>query len=429
MNSPLTDFNESASISAEVASQNVGRFLTKIKTNRVLRATILGLGCYAITSSIAILGVMFGYKFLDPPLDSNFRKGKLIQAFSNQDGGWYRRIVTTGYSYNPEARSPVAFFPLYPLLSHCLMRSCDLRPEVAMLIVAHVCLALAFVLGSIYVEFRQPSLHAGAPHLVLLTMGLMPATLFFRMTYAESLFLLLSILSLLGMARRWPLLVIALIVGLATATRPVGVSLVAPFLLHCWHRAATPREFLLKASLLLPVACWGIGGYALYLQLRFGDPLAFAKTQDNWGVTVPFPDKIIDLLSYHPIWADFDQHFQTGWDRPADTLDRLFSWKIANSACFVITTILIVIGAIKQWLSSYETLLAVFLLLIPYYTRAIEMGMSSQARFAGVVFPVYLVLGNLLARLPWPITGSLLGLSGFYLGIFSALFASWHWVF
>lgn len=429
MNSPMTDVTESASISAEVASQNVGRFLTKIKTNRVVRATVLGLGCYAITSLIAILGVIFGYRFLEPPIDSHFHKRNLIQAFANQDGGWYRQIVTTGYSYNPEARSPVAFFPLYPLLSHCVMRSFDLWPEAAMLIVAHVCLALAFVLGSIYVEFRQPGYHSGAPHLVLLTMGLMPATFFFRMTYAESLFLFLSILSLLGMARRWPLLVIGLIVGLATATRPVGVSLVAPFLLHCWHRAATPREFLLKVSLLLPVACWGIGAYAIYLQLRFGDPLAFAKTQENWGSPVPLPDKIIDLLSYHPIWSIFDHEPLTGLDEPPNALDRFFSWRIANSACFALTAILIVIGAMKRWLSSYEILLAVFLLLIPYYTRAIEMGMSSQARFAGVVFPVYLVLGNLLARLPWPVSGSILGLSAFYMGIFAAMFASWHWVF
>ena len=45
------------------------------------------------------------------------------------------------------------------------------------------------------------------------------------------------------------------------------------------------------------------------------------------------------------------------------------------------------------------------------------------------MFPVYLVLGNILAGLPGPIAGSLLAVSAFYLGAFSALFASWHLVF
>src|SRR5262249_11568609 len=137
----------------------------------------------------------------------------------------------------------------------------------------------------------------------LLSLGLMPATLFFRMTYSESLFVLLTVLTLLAMTRRWPLLVIALIVGLATAARPVGVGLLAPFLLHCRHRSGTSGEFLLRAAFLVPIACWGVAAYALYQGIRFGEPLAFVHTQVNWGIpSGSWSEKLLTLVSGEPIW-------------------------------------------------------------------------------------------------------------------------------
>jgi hypothetical protein len=57
------------------------------------------------------------------------------------------------------------------------------------------------------------------------------------------------------------------------------------------------------------------------------------------------------------------------------------------------------------------------------------MEMASQARFAASVFPAYLVLGNLLACLPRSLAVATLGVSAFYMGIFSALFGAWHRVF
>ena len=52
------------------------------------------------------------------------------------------------------------------------------------------------------------------------------------MAYTEALFLFLTILCLYGMERRWPLVVIALLIGLTTAARLVGVALIPPFILH-----------------------------------------------------------------------------------------------------------------------------------------------------------------------------------------------------
>ena len=69
------------------------------------------------------------------------------------------------------------------------------------------------------------------------------------------------------------------------------------------------------------------------------------------------------------------------------------------------------------------------LLLIPYLTRAYEMNMASSARFAAVVFPVYVVIGEGLARLPPIVSTALLAISAFFLGAFSALFAGGYLIF
>jgi hypothetical protein len=141
-------------------------------------------------------------------------------------------------------------------------------------------------------------------------------------------------------------------------------------------------------------------------------------------------EKVSALLTYQPIWEVYIQGSPSYWgSHELYPRNPVFCWAAVNPVYFVVTVILVVIGAYMRWLNSYETLLAVALLLIPYYTRAYEMGMASQGRFAAAVFPVYLVLGNILARLPVSIAGSLLGVSAFFLGAYSALFASWYLVF
>ncbi len=87
---------------------------------------------------------------------------------------------------------------------------------------------------------------------------------------------------------------------------------------------------------------------------------------------------------------------------------------------------LIAVGAWKRWLNRLEVSLAAGLLLIPYVTRSHEMCMAGMGRFAAAVVPIYLVLGQLLARLPPPVAAMLLSLSGFLMGVYAALFAAWY---
>ena len=52
--------------------------------------------------------------------------------------------------------------------------------------------------------------------------------------------------------------------------------------------------------------------------------------------------------------------------------------------------------------------------------------MQSMGRYSSAAFPIYLVLGHLLCWLPGPVVSCLTALSGFLLGTYTALFASWH---
>ena len=58
----------------------------------------------------------------------------------------------------------------------------------------------------------------------VLALALFPTSFFMRMVYTESLFLFLVLLTFVAMQRNWPLAVIAVIAGTATATRSVGVA-------------------------------------------------------------------------------------------------------------------------------------------------------------------------------------------------------------
>ena len=95
-----------------------------------------------------------------------------------------------------------------------------------------------------------------------------------------------------------------------------------------------------------------------------------------------------------------------------------------NPIYFVGTAALVGAGAWKRWLTRYEILVSVPLLLIPYVTKGFDNGMLSHGRFAAVVFPAYIVVGHLLAKLPREVAISLLALSGFLMGIYAAEYAA-----
>lgn len=460
-----------------------------------------------LTGLIAALGFSFGLHLARPAVGSLAPDPDWLNAFNWMDGGLYKQIAAEGYEYDPKKGTNVAFFPIYPLLGRALLKVTGLRVEIALLVASNVSFLAALAMLALYVRDRYPDAPAELAEYTLMIAALFPTGCFFRLTYSESTFLLLVVLAMLAMLRRWPLWSIALVIGLATAARPVGVALLAPFAIHIWRMSAASgsarqqvstetsisskaesgqstgalpsvrslaatghmsvatkptrslrRRFpylLRDAAIYLPVACWGFATFTVYQYCAFGEPFATIKVQKYWGTPAASrSEKLMQLITLEPVRSVYDNRSPSFWATGDVHGIPWFSLQFANPLYFVAAIVLVVLGALcysrktsseaadsslpqascrddqrGRWLSLEEVSLSAMLLVIPYVTRAYEMHMSSMARFVTVVFPIYLVFGQILVRLRSPLRAAILALSGCFLAIFSALYAARYAIF
>lgn len=367
---------------------------------------LAGLAAYYLTSLPLILGLLFGAEFLRP-LGSNVSVSAAdpITTCVQADAVRYLNIMQYGYFYDPNRRSLVAFFPAYPLLSRWTARTLGMPPVEAALLVDHAALLVAFVLLARYVRVRWSEATAEQRGLVLALFGLWPLGLFFRMPYAESLFVCGTLAVLYGMARGWPLTVLAVLTGFVTCVRPVGVALTASFVWYVLTRPGPcPRTKANRVLLLAPLACWGLLAYMGHQWLAFGSPWAFAQTQGHWRFLAPanrsWPAKLWSLATLEPIWGVYVPGYRRYWGNTSDSSDPLFNLIFWNPILFMLADVLLLLGSWKRWLTGSELVLGAGLLMIPYLTRSYEMSMASHGRFAAVVVVNYLVIGRILGRFP-----------------------------
>jgi hypothetical protein len=396
--------------------------------------------CWAATTAAVVIGALFGLHLV---ASANHPVG-LLDALARIDGQNYRHIAETGYQYEPGEPSYVAFFPAFPLAARWLSMLSGLATVSSELIVANTCCFIAFGVMRAYLRLRGtgkvgtsrgapaargadlPARSGESPDYALLSMALVPTTFFFRVAYTESMFTCLAIITLYAIARRWPATIVASVVGLATAVRPVGICLLLPLAAYAWRRREPKFRAACRVAGTILLGCWGLGAYMLFLGERFGQPLAFAITQKYHRMRPigTFGDEVFSLLAWEPIRDVYDRASPGYWQALHYVPSRLFSLEFANPIYLLGTAALIIFGAWKRWLTRDELLVAVPLLVIPYLTRAYEMRMLSQARFAVVVFPAYIVIGELLARSSRLIAVSLLALSALMMGTYAALFAA-----
>jgi hypothetical protein len=395
---------------------------------------IAGLAGYCLTSLPVLIGVLFGIDFVSEPEDGNAELfANVVTACSRINGRDYTRIIRDGYSFNPRQCSAVAFFPAYPLLSRGLWAVSGLSPEASALLVAHAALAAAFILMARYTRARWPEASAQQRSLVLAAFGLWPATLFFRMAYAESLFVCATLAMLLGMARRHPMLPLAILTGFVTAIRPVGVAATVVLAFHLLNRPAKSVAVrVLYLVGLIPVACWGLLAYMSYQAIAFGDPLAFVVAHEQCKLMEPGPGsqaKLWSLMTLEPAWGLYIPGYSRYWANLDRHGNPAFSMMFWNPILFSAAAAMLICGARTRWLNKHELLLGVGLLGIPYVTRSYEMSMGAHARFAAVVVINYLVLGRLLARAPALLTSAFCAVCATLLCVWTALFAAGRPIF
>jgi len=318
------------------------------------------------------------------------------------DGQHYKSIVVDGYHYVPassrdhfSARAQnIAYFPLYPLVSRPPARL--MSPQVALVLVAHICALVAVVLFYLWVRRRvdEPAALFGVAAILC-----WPAACYYSFGYAESLTLLLTVATLRALDRRafiWA----AVLCGLATATRPTAAALVPVYLLAFWclHPASRGRRLALLAPLTFVAALGGIV-YAGYLAYRFDSPLVYV-TNFRAGWT---PDEArsdwLSFVTLTPVWEQF-KYFGRALAAPPISLTYLavpFTWNVPLSLFVVVLSL----AAMRRVPPTFRPLLWLGpLIFAQAYVASggADFGVAPLARYTALAVPTYVVLAAWCTR-------------------------------
>ena len=344
----------------------------------------------------------------------------LLSPLARWDAAWYLRIADSGYA-GSDVRA--AFFPLYPLLVRAVAAPFGASPT-ALLIAAYA-VALAAFLGALVLLHRLVSLELGRPVAgpALLLLAVFPAAVFFGAPYSESLFLLLAVGAFYAARTdRWAWAGAA--VAGAAATRSAGVLLLVPLAMLWW--TSRPRRPRNAAWLLLGPL--GLAAYAAFLGLAEGAAWRFLDVQDAWSreLTIPLAgawdgftaavDGARQLLSGQRDVVYFEKAAGDPYRIAAINLMLFGSLLFAVVAC---------LGCLRRLPKAYGVWVAVSLVL-PLTFPVKPQPLMSLPRFLAVLFPIFMWLA--LWSEERRATARVAAVSALGLGLFTAQFASWHWV-
>jgi Mannosyltransferase (PIG-V) len=343
----------------------------------------------------------------------------LLSPLARWDAAWYLRIADAGYA-GSDARA--AFFPLYPLLARGVATPFGASP--AALLIASYAVALACFLVALVLLHRLVALELGRPlaRPALLLLAVFPAAVYFGAPYSESLFLLLAVGTFYAArTHRWALAGAA--AAGAAATRSAGLLLLIP-LVVLWVESR-PRRSRDAAWLLL--APLGLGAYAAFLGLE-GDAWRFLDVQDAWSRELAVPlagawdgftaavDGARQLLSGQREVVYFEQAAGDPYRIAAINLMLFGALVFAVVACA---------GCLRRLPRAYGAWVAVSLVL-PLTFPVEPQPLMSLPRFLAVLFPIFMWLA--LWAEERRVTAQVAAVSALGLGLFTAQFASWHWV-
>ena len=275
------------------------------------------------------------------------------------DAWWYKRIAEDGYAGDPNKR---AFFPLYPLL----VRACRITGDFAIdgAIVSNLAfLAALIALGQLAL---RSGLDVQGAERAICYVAFFPTSYFFSLPMTESVFLLLSVVSVLcAQSERW--WASGLAGALAAATRVTGILLLPVLLiLACQRHKRFPPGMLWLA--LVPA---GIAGFMALLYTVTGDAFAFLHAQQAWGRKPGF--------FWEPLVRYVSQWHIVG--EPWNLLAFNFAVAILVLVCAVALLVR------RDYALGAYTLFAVLL--------ALSSGsLQSMGRYALVVFPLFFWLAT-----------------------------------
>lgn len=297
----------------------------------------------------------------------------LRQMVLTADVNWYLGIAQGGYERRPfdnDTAHNWAFFPLFPLL---LRLAAGVTGE---FVITGMTLSHIFFLVALFLIHRSCKLFGQTESEAdrsIFYLAFFPVSYFFSLPLTESLFLMLTVSSIFFAKRErwWPAGVSG---ALATATRTSGVILLPVLFLMYWQSRKRTRPFSIDA-LALCLTPAGLLCYMLYLRSITGNAFAFKDAMAAWGRKAGF--FFTPFLDYLSQPSEIAHHWNF----------RLLNFGAA--LCVLICGLVL--------LKRREFVLALFTLSSVLLALSSAL-LQSQARYAMVVFPVYMVLARAARR-------------------------------
>jgi hypothetical protein len=351
----------------------------------------------------------------------------LAAPFARWDSVWYLAIGDGGYGDGSRA----AFFPLYPLLLKVTGAGLGSALVGGVLVsTASLGAALVFLHRLVGLDHDR----AVARNAVLVT-ALFPMAFFFSAVYSESLFLLLSVGAVYA-ARldRWAWA--GALGALAATTRSAGVLVVVPLAIIYLGAGGAGggvrsrwRWRLDRDALWLALVPLGLVAYCVFLALDGQDALAPFHAQEQWfrafaGPFVGAWDGIVaavqgsrQLLS----GAREPVYFTAAGGDPF-----VVARHNIELAVWLVLAVPAVVGVLRRLPVAYGAYV-VAALALPLSYPVGPQPLMSFPRFIAVLFPLAIWLAVWMTGRVWR---ERLVLAAFATGlaVYTALFATWHWV-
>ncbi len=295
-----------------------------------------------------------------------------ISPWANFDGIQYLSIAMRGYI--TEAR----FFPLYPLLIKGIqfIFSLPITPFVFFLIGFFISNAAFLLAALILYKLLRIEYSHKISLMSILFLLLFPTSFFFGSVYAESVFILLAVLSFyFARKRKWILSIV--LATLLPITRSVGI-VILPALFVEWllqqKEKNKPSSFILYSLFIILI---GLVGYAVYNFVKWGNWLYFIQAQTELGNSrsagiILIPQTLFrygKMLLTVPV--------------------AQYVWHVAllELAVFIFSAVLLYIAYLKKIRLSY-LIFALLAFLIPTSTGTF----TGLPRYVIILFPMFTVL-------------------------------------
>ncbi len=291
---------------------------------------------------------------------------KLRDLAARADGAWYLSVAENGYEKRPfdlAKESNWAFFPLYPM---AVRAAAFFTREYRLTAIALSNLFFFLALTLLHKTVLAFGYEKALADRATFYLAAFPASYFFSLPWTSSLLLLLSVGAFLA-ARRGVWRLAGVCAALASATHYTGVFLFPALLIFYWQRN---RPFRPRPNILwLLLAPSGLLIFMGYLYSITGNAFAFADSQAAWKVRWGF--FLLPLFTF--IISPFE--LSAGWNF------RLLNFAAAATA----------LACGFAWVKRREWAWAFYVFasaIMPLSTVTIE----GQARYASVVFPIFVAL-------------------------------------